>query len=121
VDVSVLVEDSANGAVMLDATVDLRLEGEHGAHALNMEATRHQATNKLLESAIIDLPTPGQWELTVLVRYGLDQAVFKTQLQVATPLPRLASVWPFVALPPLVVLLFVGHQVLQWRRFRRLE
>jgi len=42
------------------------------------------------------------------VQRASDKAVFKTQLQVAPPVPRFASVWAPVALPPLAVLLFPG-------------
>jgi hypothetical protein len=121
VDLSVMVQDSSTRDVLLDAEVDLRLDSENGGGAINLRATRGQSTNKLLQSAVIDLPSPGNWQLTVLVRRGSDQAVFKTQLEVAPPLPRFISVLPLVALPPLVVLLFAGHQVLKQRRFRYLE
>jgi len=121
VDVSVMVEDSANAAIMLDADVDLRLQAERGGRTLKAQATRKQATNKLLQSAVIDLPTAGHWELTVSVRRGSEQAAFKTQLQVEPPLARFASVWPLVALPPLAALLFAGHQILRQRRSGFLE
>jgi hypothetical protein len=116
-----MVEDSANAAIMLDADVDLRLQAERGGRTLKAQATRKQATNKLLQSAVINLPTPGQWKLTVLVRRGSDKAIFNTQLQVAPPVPRFASVRPLVALPPLAVLLFAGHQILRQQRSGLLE
>jgi hypothetical protein len=120
VDLSVMVQDSFTRDVLLDADVDLRLDSENGGGAINLRATRGQSTNKLLQSAVINLPSPGNWQLNASVRRGSDQAVFKTQLKVAPPLPRLAAIWPFLMLPPLAVLLFAGNQTLRRRtRFHR--
>jgi hypothetical protein len=48
-----MVEDGASGAIMLDAAVALQLQAEHGERALTTQATRKQATNRLLQSAVI--------------------------------------------------------------------
>jgi hypothetical protein len=115
-DVSVMVQNRASREIVLDADVLLRLQSiAPGGQVLESWASRKQATNKLLESAIVDLPSSGEWKLTVLVRRGSEKAIVSTRLQVAPPLPRLAAMWPFLALPVLAMMLFAANQALRQR------
>jgi hypothetical protein len=115
-DVSVMVQNRVSREIVLDDEVSLRLEpAASGGQVLEFRATRKQATNKLLKSAIVDLPSSGEWKLTVLVRCGSEHAVVSTQLQAAPPLPRLAAIWPFLVLPFLAMMLFAANQVLRQR------
>jgi hypothetical protein len=120
VDFSVMVQNRESRAALLDAAVDLKLKPRAaGGRAIEVAATRRQATNKLLKSAIVDLPAAGQWTLMVSVRRGAQKALFKTRLQVAPPLPRIAAIWPFLILPLLAVVVFTGHQFLCHRAVSR--
>jgi hypothetical protein len=115
-DVSVMVQNRVSREIVLDDDVSLRLQPTaSGGRALEFRATRKQATNKLLKSAIVDLPSSGDWKLTVQVRRGSEKAIVSTQLQVAPPLPRLAAIWPFLMLPFLAMALFAANQVLRQR------
>src|SRR5262249_8693772 len=69
VDLSVMVQDRDSGRPILDAEVTVRLR-EHGAGGPSIltQATRQNATNKLLYAALVDLPAPGLWELQVGTR-----------------------------------------------------
>src|SRR5713101_6026205 len=60
VDISVLVQDRSNRPV-LDGEVFVRLSRESGM-TLVERATREMAQNKLLYSAVMNLPEAGQWE-----------------------------------------------------------
>ena len=70
VDVSVLVQDSANEvlapAVMVEARPVALAEGAT-AEPIRIEATRAQATNKLFQAAKFDVMAPGEWEFRVEV------------------------------------------------------
>jgi len=115
VDLSVLVQ-GLDGAALLDAEVELGLEDPaHGA-VVWTPATREQATNKLLRAALVELPQPGKWKLVVRVHRGADVAEVTGEIDVASPPPRLATLWPYLALPAVVVALFAAAQWLSLRR-----
>jgi len=115
-DVSVMVENRVSREIVLDDDVLLCLQSTGpGGRVLEFRATRQQATNKLLKSAIVDLPAAGEWKLTVLVRRGAEKAIVSTHLQVAPPLPRLAAIWPFLVLPVLAMMVFAANQALRQR------
>src|SRR6266478_1753293 len=59
VDITVLVQDRASGQPLLDGEVLVRLKKE-GATTLVERAMREVAQNKLLYSALINLPEAGQ-------------------------------------------------------------
>ena len=119
IDTSVLVQDRRTGAVILDAKVDLavrRASGE-GPEFLT-HATYEQSTNKVLQSASLDLPTAGSWALRVFVSRGREESVFAANLPVSPAAPRLAAFWPLLLLPPVAVALFALHQALLIRTRR---
>ncbi|MFO7892457.1 MAG: hypothetical protein R6U63_01880 [Longimicrobiales bacterium] len=66
VDISTLVQDSANAIVDVPITVDATPVG-FVAEAVRSPATRGQATNKLFKAAKFDIGVPGQWEFRVRV------------------------------------------------------
>jgi hypothetical protein len=119
-DVSVMVQDRKSQAVILDATVVLAIEPQTGtAGASEVLATSRQATNKLLKAAVLNFPSAGTWLLTVTVRRGPQKVVVSTYLHVAPPLPRVAAIWPYLALPPFAILLFAANQALRRRTLSR--
>jgi hypothetical protein len=120
VDLSVLVQEPATHGPILDATVTLALRflGE-GTTSFSAAATRTQATNKLLYVALVDLPSPGEWSLTVTVRRDGRGAEATTVLDVDAPPPPILALWPYFLLPPAAVALFVLHQWLRARTAAR--
>jgi hypothetical protein len=122
IDTSVLVQDRQTGVVILDAKVDLAMRRVgSGGHELLTHATREQSTNKVLQSARLDLPTAGSWALRVFVSRGREESVFATILPVSPAAPRLAAFWPLLLLPPVAAALFALHQALQIRAGRAPE
>jgi len=113
-DISVLVQDRETSEVVLDPTIKLAIHplSANGSHLLT-QARRELATNRLLQSARLDLPAPGLWVLNVSVSRGREEAVLSTTLQVAPETSRLAVVWPLLLFPPLAIGLFAIHQVLK--------
>jgi hypothetical protein len=118
-DVSVLVQDATTGDTVLDAQATLRIEPEHeGAMPETIRLTRAAATNKLLQAATVRLPVPGRVRLIAEARRGAARAAVVATVTVAPPRPPLLALWPYLALPPLVVAIFVVHQILRRRASR---
>lgn len=115
-DISVLVQKRDGSDAVLDADVRLELQSStDGGTTARAAATREQATNKLLYAATVNMPSSGSWELRVDVRRGDDRAAVTCRLAVAAPLPPLLTHWPYLAFPPVAVLIFALHQ---WLRSR---
>jgi hypothetical protein len=109
VDVSVMAQDAATGRPVVDARVTVSLTGE-GGWTLRAEATREQAQNKLLYAALVELPSPGRWDVEVTVVRGPDSVTVATTIPVAPAPPPFVSYWPYFALPPLAIAVFGIHQ-----------
>jgi hypothetical protein len=78
-------------------------------------ATSGHATNKLLMGAYLPLTEPGRWELRIDVRH--EGRVFSDAipLDVLPPLAPLSEWWPFIALVPFGIFLFVWRERLLHR------
>lgn len=117
-DVSVLVQDAATRETVLDAQVRVRITpGHEDAMPQVVPLSHAAATNKLLQAATVALPIPGPYRIVAEVRRGLARAVVVADLTVEPPLPPLLALWPYLALPPAVVGIFL---VQQWLRHRSL-
>lgn len=115
-DVSVLVQDRDTHEPVLDAEILIVLTPLHQNGAgIRAAATRAVATNKLLYAAVMDVPSAGIWDLRVSVRRGHEAATVAGQVTFAASVPPLLAHWPYLAFPPVAVLVFVVHQ---WRRSR---
>jgi hypothetical protein len=113
-DLSVLVQRRTDEEPVLDAQVTMTLSAVSGA-IIGATATHEQATNKLLYAATLSLPAPGAWQLQVAVRREPEAASVSCELTAAPPSPPLLAYWPYLALPPVVIGLFVVHQWLSRR------
>jgi hypothetical protein len=111
-DLSVLVEDTHEHSLILDAQVLIELEHEAGT-IIRAEATRTQARNKVLYCSLIDLPAAGQWKMKVHVRHRNNAAEIVSDLVVLDPQPVLLSYWQLIAAPPLIIILFLLNQWLR--------
>ena len=114
-DLSVLVQRRGDGSPVLDAEVDLRLDGPAPEPPIEVRATREQATNQLLQAAAVTLPAAGTWRLQARVREGGDAVEVAGALTVAPPPPRLLGLWPYLALPPAAVACFALREWLARR------
>ena len=115
IDVSVLVQDRADGSPILDGLVNLRLASPSGRgdadQVIEARATHDVATNKLLYAAWIDVGA-GHWGLHVVVQRGDEISSANVPLAIAPPTMRLTEYWPHLLLPPIAILVFVLHQCL---------
>lgn len=142
-DVSALIQERETGKVVLDADVSFTLSPPDGSapsqsdefcgsskalmrlpdemnNPATVRATREQASNKLLYAAPLELNAPGDWKLHVVVSRGTDTAWFDCRLPVTLSSGKLTGLWPYLWLPPLVVIAFalnqwLGRQSLQKR------
>jgi hypothetical protein len=118
VDVSVLVQ-GAKGEPVPGASVSVAL-ARHGRSgpSLHAAATAEAATNKLLKSALFELPTSGSWDVTVTIAEGDDGAPVGFSLELLEPLPGwMAPSW-WDAWPVLAIALYTFHQWLAARAGR---
>lgn len=121
-DLSVLVQRSDDGSVLLDAEVNFTLSPPDGAAGrASLLARRRKAANLLMQSAEVSFPVPGVWELSVSVRRGDEDVVLTCLLKVAPPVPSWVRLWPLVALAPLAIALFAANQALKFGRARALR
>jgi hypothetical protein len=115
VDISVLIQDALTGEPVPQTPVTVRMT-KPGELALEYAATPEAATNKLLRAAQFALPEPGRWRLEIQVK-GLDgPVVIGGEVEAAASLPRWRELWPWIALPLLVIALFGFHQVFARRQ-----
>ena len=115
VDLSVMVRTGDDQRPVLDAEVAIHLASEDGGPPIMAPATRALATNKLLYAAPVELPRAGRWRLMVDVAQGGRRARVATALTVISPASPLISLWFYLALPPIVIALFILHRWLEGR------
>jgi hypothetical protein len=114
-DISVLVQDRASGETLLDARVAIALRAPGASQPRIIAAAR--GSNRLFQSAAVELAAPGAWDLTVTV--GRSGAIGRVScvLPVGPPDSRFVAIWPYLALPPVGVALYaLGAVLLRGRR-----
>lgn len=105
VDISVLVQDSADAVLAPPITVEARPRAlTEGATAdpIRREAARAQATNKLFQAAKFDVAEPGEWEFRVEVD-GAGSLSFRATVVRSTLLDRPYLLGLLILLPVLVI------------------
>jgi hypothetical protein len=115
-DFSVLIQNASDHSPVLDAGVDVFV-------ARNMiRATHQQATNKLLYAATIHIHRAGRYSMQVHVSRNDEAGSINGDILVAPAPAPWAAYWPYFALVPAAILLFVLNQYLKnaRRRPRRL-
>jgi hypothetical protein len=113
-DLSVLLESTEGHSPILDARVLIELEHEAGT-IIRAEATRSQARNKLLYCSLINLPAAGHWKIRLHIRRSDTRAEVLSDLVVAPPQPVFLSHWELIAVPPIIIGLFILNQSLRRR------
>jgi hypothetical protein len=109
-DFSVLVQNALDHSPVLDASVDIRV-----AHNIQ-PATHEQATNKLLYAASINFFRPGRYSMQVNAwRNGYGGSI-DGDIIVAPASPPLVAYWPYFAVIPAAIFLFILNQRLKSRR-----
>jgi hypothetical protein len=117
-DLSVLVETAADSTAVLDASVELQLS-KPGEQPIVVAATRTQATNKLLYAARPLLPSAGVWNVTLQVTRSGSTFAVPGSITVLPPASPVGAFWPYFALVPAGLLLFLANQWLKKRAANR--
>lgn len=117
-DLSVMVQRVHDRGEILDCDVTLHLSKERHRD-IQARATRAQATNRLLYATPIIFPSAGRWHLTVDIKERDDAVRVDGEIAVLPELPPLIAHWPYFALLPVAVALFVLNQWLKARRKTR--
>jgi hypothetical protein len=117
VDISVMIQDEEGGRPILEAEVTVQLQ-EQGTDRspIITQATRQNATNKLLYAALVNLPAPGLWELQVTAQYQAQVANVTCMVTAVPPRPPLRSWWLYAALLSVTIGSVALHQ---WYRRHR--
>ncbi len=129
-DVSVLVQDAATGAILPDVDVMVRVASADPSLADQSHATRsivatqHAAPNKLLRAAACQLPAAGEWRIEVLVHEprlanSTGETLAAFDVVAGEPLPAWWDMAPWIGWPLAVVGLFAVHQALAARHSAR--
>ncbi|MBL8797236.1 MAG: hypothetical protein JNM56_25260 [Planctomycetia bacterium] len=109
IDLSVLVQDARTGDPLQDVNVRLVLTGPDGVER-TLTASRAAATNQLFQAVRYELPLSGTWQVRVLLNGSRGPAEATFTMAAAAALPRWTELSFWIALPLIVVVLFVLHQ-----------
>lgn len=137
-DVSILVQSSTGGDLLLDANVSLAVDSPRGLPRAPSEpfcgavsapnisglsemsqsqarvtATREQASNKLLYSAALHLNTNQESRLHVYVSRRTDNAQFDCLVPLTQASPNASGLWSCLLIPPLAIAVFAINQKLR--------
>jgi hypothetical protein len=112
VDVSVLVQEEATGSVIADAdiAVTLTVGGDAEGATTSAPASRTHATNKLLQSALLEASSAGDWQGTIDCRAGNTKAEIPFTLQIAAATPAWTKLAPWILWPFAAAAMFVAHR-----------
>jgi len=102
VDVSIMIQNRGDLQPVLDADVSVRING-----STLVRATHDQAQNKLLYAAPVTLDKPGKWNYTIEIKFGATATIVSGTLDVGPQQNLLASAWTYLALPPLLIAIFI--------------
>lgn len=118
VDVSVLLQDEANGSVIADADIAVTITagGDAAGATTSAPASRTHATNKLLQSALLETPSAGDWQGTIDCRTRNTKAKIPFTLQVAAASPAWTKLAPWFLWPFAAAAMFVAHRTLGRKR-----
>ncbi len=117
IDVSVFIQDVATGQPIPEAQIMVTLTApDLPGTSIHVRATTEAATNKLLRSALIELPQPGEWHVQVATATARGTVHSRFNMVAGPPLPRWLTVWPWFSWPAVAVALFGVHRWLVARK-----
>jgi hypothetical protein len=115
-DISVLLQNLDGLAPVLDARVSVLLRREASSTEIKAHATREQAQNKLLYAALVTLPESGKWRLSVTTLHNALRTEIGGEIGVTQSHVMAGSYWGYIALPPVIIAVFVIREWLIRRK-----
>jgi hypothetical protein len=116
VDISVLLQNLDGLAPVLDARVSVLLRREASSTEIRAHATREQAQNKLLYAAMVTLPEPGKWHLSITTLHNTLRTEISGEIGVTQNHVMAGSYRGYIALPPEMIAVFVIREWLIRRK-----
>jgi hypothetical protein len=113
--ISLLVQNRNGLEPVLDANVSVLLRAEASNVEIRAQPTREQAQNQLY-AAPVTLAESGKWQLAVTILWNGERTDATGTIEVAPTPAMVASYWGYIAFPPLMIVAFVGHELLLRRR-----
>jgi hypothetical protein len=115
---SALVQDRNTSEVLLDTTVDLtaRPAGSAQGPTSTARATYEDSENKLLQTAELDLPSPADWKLNIVVQRNSDVADFSLPLRVVRAELQFKFPWGYLFVVAIALLLILIYTLRHWPR-----
>ncbi|MBV9874062.1 MAG: hypothetical protein JO025_04985 [Verrucomicrobia bacterium] len=125
IDFSALIQDAKSGEPVMDAVVTLTLAPvkvhqnaqpawyppscavTEPANLAAVPLLHSGASNRLLYGATVQIPSAGVWHVRTEVQRGDQQALVAGTLNIADPLPPVASYWPLFLFPVIAIGLYV--------------
>jgi hypothetical protein len=114
--ISLLVQNRNGLEPVLDAKVSLLLRADASAAEIRAQPTREQAPGKLLYAAPVTLAESGKWQLAVTILRNSERTDATGTIDVGPTPAMVASYWGYIAFPPLMIVAFVGHDLLLRRK-----
>src|SRR5215469_11360200 len=131
IDFSVLIQDAKSGEPVMDAVVTLALMPvkvhqnaqpawyppscvvSAPANLAAVPLLHSGASNRLLYGATLEIPSAGVWHVRTEVQRGGEHAFVEGSVDIADPLPPVASYWPLFLFPVVAVGLYVLRERIQ--------
>ena len=115
---NVLVQDRNTREVLLDTTIDVTAHaaGEPQRTAATARASHADSENKLLQTAELDFPAAGDWNLNFAVRQGSAVADFPLLIRVAQTQTEAEFPWGYLSLLVIALLLLLVYALRHWPR-----
>ncbi len=104
----VLVQDRDTEEILLDSAIELAAHpaADMGAAAPAVRASSEDSENKLLQTAELDLPVPGDWTVNVSLSRNSERAEVSLPLRVVKRESGLVDMWPYFIFPAFGMILF---------------
>ncbi len=114
-DISTMVQRETDQSTVLDAKVSVHLKQSAPGKIVELvaPATHANATNKLLYAAHLNIPSTGEWTLSVDVSEKQGAALASTEINILPPEPAGETYWPYFLFVPLGILVFVLNRWLR--------
>jgi hypothetical protein len=115
-DLSVLLQRNGSLEPVLDGQVSLVFTPADSGKEIAGIARRQQSQNKLFYSMPVKFDQSGAWGVRVRIKEGGTEGETDGYVNVERPLPNWQAYWPYVAMPPVLTVLFAIRETLVQRR-----